>query len=276
VKPFVKWAGGKTFLLPCIEKLLPSSINTYYEPMVGGGALLFRLLEMKRIEKAVISDTVQPLMNTYLQLKKNPYAVLDVLKSLSTRHMNLLRKTGYAASLYYHVRETVQSGNPATQAAKFIYLNKTCYNGLFRVNKSGEFNAPYGSYQNPTLCNEPLILEVSKALKNVRIFCADFEESVQDAKKGDLVYFDPPYLPIKPTSFVSYTKASFTVADHERLERTMHFLTKKGVKVILSASSSPLTRKIFRKYTRIEVQSPRRINSKGQERSLVTEYLIVP
>lgn len=276
VKPFIKWAGGKTFLLPYLEHFVTDPINTYYEPMVGGGALFFHLASKKHFKRAVIADVSPLLINAYQCLQNKPSKVIDILKSLATRHKNLLQADKSADNLYYKIRDTLHCDNKETRAAKFIYLNKTCYNGLYRVNKAGEFNVPFGEYKNPTICDEQNLLAVHQALKNVTILESPFEMALTGAHKGDLVYFDPPYIPVSKGSFVGYTSNGFSLKDHKRIAKVIKKLSTKGVKVILSNSACATTRKIFKDYYRVEVASPRRINSIAKKRDLIKEYIITP
>lgn len=264
--PFCKWAGGKTALLPEILPRLPAKINTYYEPFVGGGAVFFALAAEKRFKRAVLGDANEELIGTYAAIKEEVEAVIRNLQRSAEEHSK-----GY----YYAVRASAPR-HPAARAARMIYLNRTCFNGLYRVNKSGGFNVPFGDYENPTICDEENLRAVSSVLQDVPFLPGDFVRSTMRAKRGDAVYFDPPYVPASDTaSFTAYTKGGFGPAEQERLRDVVLRLSKSGVHVLLSNSDTPSVRKLYAKGFKIEeVSAPRRINSKGGKRGNVGELLI--
>jgi DNA adenine methylase len=264
-RPLLKWAGGKTSSLPEILPRLPEKINTYYEPFVGGGAVFFALAAAKRFERAVLGDRNRELIRTYDALRLHTDQVVDALKN----HV-------YEESHYYMVRaKDPNKLGPIDCAARLIYLNKTCFNGLYRVNKSGGFNVPFGDYKNPTICDEENLRAAAEALSVVRLIGEDFGEVVRSAKKGDAVYFDPPYIPVSETSnFTGYSSGGFDSFDHERLRNVALMLAEKGVHVLLSNSDTPFVRDLYEKFRIDEVTARRNINSKGGKRGKVGELLI--
>ena len=270
-RPFLKWAGGKTALLPKILPLLPAKINTYYEPFVGAGAVFFALANEKRFTAAWLGDANEELIDTYIAVRDQPEDTVDRLRTYASSHCE---------THFYEVREK----NPKKAwdycgiAARMIYLNRTCFNGLYRVNKKGKFNVPFGAYKNPTICDEVNLLACSLVMHStggLKGFRADFEATVADARRGDAVYFDPPYIPLSPTSnFTAYAKGGFGEQEHIRLRDCFAALDARGVHVLLSNSDTPLVRKLYKGFKLEEVQAPRRVNSKGGKRGNVGELLI--
>ncbi len=264
-RPWAKWVGGKTKLLPHILPRLPEKIGMYYEPFVGGGAVFFALAAEKRFKRAMLGDSNEELIRTYGALKNHPDLVIKKLK----KHL-------YAEEYYYRVR----AQNPRTLetdelAARFIYLNRVCFNGLYRVNKKGVFNVPFGSYTNPTICDEENLWAVSESLDRAVFSLLDFEDTVGAAKQGDAVYCDPPYWPISDTAnFTAYSAGGFGAAEQERLRDVAARLVGNGVHVLLSNSDTPFVRQLYKDFKIEEVQAPRRVNSKGGKRGNVGELLI--
>lgn len=263
--PFIKFVGGKTALLPEILARLPKKINTYYEPFVGGGAVFFALAAEGRFKRAVIGDANEELIRTYRALARNVDVVVQHLK----KHV-------YEEEHYYFVRaKNPRILSDAVAAARFIYLNRTCFNGLYRVNKKGLFNVPFGSYTNPTICDEENLRAVSKVLRETEIVSAGFQATTELAKRGDVVYCDPPYIPVSVTAnFTTYTKGGFDLVDQARLRDFAADLDKRGVRVLLSNADTPVVRKLYRGFKIEEVQAPRRVNSKASKRGNVGELLI--
>lgn len=263
--PFVKAVGGKTFLAPEILRRLPAKINTYYEPFVGGGAIFFALAAEGRFKRAVIGDANEELMIAYEAITVNVEAVIRALKE----HV-------YEEKHYYEVRaQKPRTMGSINRAARFIYLNKTCFNGLYRVNRKGEFNVPFGSYTNPTICDEENLRACSVALKRVTFTSLDFEKTVLVAKRGDAIYNDSPYVPVSVTAnFTTYTAGGFSLSDQERLRDVAKSLDARGVHVLLSNADTPLVRKLYRGFKIESVQAPRRVNSKASRRGNVGELLI--
>lgn len=264
-RPFVKWAGGKTALLPEILRRLPAKINTYYEPFIGGGAVFFALAAEKRFERAVLNDRNAELMETYGVIRNE----IDGLIRALSEHK-------YDEKRYYKVRAL----NPwaldeIDRGARLIYLNRTGFNGLYRVNKKGTFNVPFGRYTNPTICDEPNLRAVKKVLIRQTLMFVDFEQAVMTAKRGDTVYFDPPYVPVSKTAnFTAYDTGGFGPNEHVRLRDVALKLVKRGVHVLLSNSDTSFVCELYQDFKIEKVHAPRRVNSKGDKRGDVAELLI--
>lgn len=265
--PFLKWAGGKRQLLPAILNRLPSEMGTFYEPFLGGGAVLFALAREGCFEKAIVNDVNQELIATY-SILRSPTGVSEVIALLKTYR--------YERAFYDQIRALMPANlTPVEAAARFIFLNRTGFNGLYRVNKDGRFNVPFGAYTNPTICDDSNLLAVRDCLKHVTFESRDFEDSVSSAKEGDVVYFDPPYLPKSPTSnFTSYTEKGFNLAEHRRLAALFRRLADRGVSCLLSNSDVPLTRELYEGLKVETVDARRNINSDGDGRGTVTEILV--
>ncbi len=263
-RPFVKWAGGKSQLLPAYVTYLPSlsQIQRYFEPFLGGAAVFFYL----QPEQAFLSDSNAELINLYS-------VVQDRVEEL------IVELTAYQndEDFYYAVRsKDPGSLTPIQNAARFIYLNKTCYNGLYRVNSSGQFNVPFGRYVNPTICDAEVLRSASLALSGVSLTVADFEKALSSASARDFIYFDPPYHPVtKTSSFTSYTMGKFGDDEQHRLARIFKELDQKGCLVMLSNSDTPLIRELYKAYKIIEIQANRAINSNPEKRGKITELLII-
>lgn len=266
-RPFLKWAGGKRQLLPQISELVPK-MNTYYEPFIGAGAVLFHL----QPKKVVISDTNAELINCYYMIKDNLNELIEDLNG----HKN-------EKEYFYSIRELdrtpdYQKLSDVGKSSRIIYLNKTCYNGLFRVNSQGQFNTPFGRYKNPKIMDETVLKAVNKYLNSsdVTILNSDFEEAVSTAKKGDFVYFDPPYDPISDTSsFTGYDINGFNKDEQKRLKDTFEELTNKDVKCMLSNSKTPFITKLYKEYETIDVSAIRSINSNASKRGKIEEILVL-
>lgn len=264
-RPPLKAVGGKTFLLPEILPRLPTKIKTYYEPFVGGGAVFFALAAEKRFKNVVLGDANLEFVNVYTALWRDPDAVISALK----KHV-------YDEKYYYKVRAHVPT-TPVARAARTIYLNKTGFNGLFRVNRKGDFNVPFGRYTNPMICDEANLRAVAAVLRemNTKLLWSDFEKTVSLAKRGDSVYFDCPYAPLSETAnFTAYTAGGFGPKDQERLRDVAKKLIDRGVFVLLSNSDTPFVRKLYKGFKIEKVEAPRRVNSKGGKRGNVGELLI--
>jgi DNA adenine methylase len=270
----VKWAGGKRKLAPLLIETFPEDFdpgkNRYFEPFIGGGALMFALgnPEAKLTipgKNLFINDLNPELTNTYEVIRDNVSALIKELDLLSKK---INEKT------FYEIRTTVPRSKVA-RAARFIYLNKTCFNGLWRVNSKGEFNVPFGKSKSPSLYVEENLRACSKRLKGSTITNESFEKAVAKARKGDLVYFDPPYIPLSASaSFAAYAKEGFDLSHQELLSETILKLSNKGVLVLLSNSDTPMTRKIFRNtLTLRKVLMTRSISSSGATRKPVFEVL---
>ena len=267
IAPFLKWVGGKRQLMPTITKLMPKKFTNYYEPFVGGGAVLF----YTQPKKAVINDLNEDLINVYKIIKDNPEELIADLKT----HKN-------EAEYFYDIRildrtKDFENLPNIKKASRVIFLNKTCYNGLYRVNNSGEFNSPFGRYKNPNIVNEITIRAVSKYLNNndIQILNSDYEKVLENIEKGSFVYFDPPYHPISNSSnFTGYIQGGFNMCDQIRLRDLCDKLDKKGIKFLLSNSSALLIQDIYRKYNINYVKANRSINSNAKKRGEVDELII--
>ncbi len=265
--PFVKWAGGKRVLIPAIAQHFPEQVNTYWEPFVGGGAVFFTFA--KRIEQAVLSDTNEELMITYQIVKNDVEALIARLAQHETAHRRRAgKKYKDGKTYYYRVRES-EPTDPVEVAARFIYLNKTCFNGLYRVNKSGKFNVPEGSYKKPDICNSERLRKASKALIRAQIQLGDFGRVVQpDA--GDLIYCDPPY----DGTFTGYQAAGFSGDAQRRLRDAADGWVGEGAGVLLSNADTSSMRSLYANYEIVDVTAPRNINSDVNGRDSVPELLI--
>lgn len=260
--PFIKWVGGKRQLLPELRARVPSKFGRYFEPFVGGGALFFDLAP----ERASLTDMNERLVRTYRGVRDDVYGVIK-----------RLREYPYDEAFYYQMRASgLNAASDAEVAARFIYLNKTGFNGLYRENKAGKFNVPFGRYTNPTICDDVALRACSLALQGAILLVDDFERVVSDAQPGDFVYFDPPYVPLTATSnFTSYTSGGFTHADQVRLRDVALTLKASGVSVLLSNSSAEAVRDLYSDGFVVEEVSARRaVNSKASGRGAVKELLI--
>jgi DNA adenine methylase len=267
VRPVLKWAGGKSRLLPDLLGRLPDSFDAYHEPFLGGGALFFELANQRRLTKAYISDVNQALIDVYQALRDCVGEVIYLLKIHRSRH---------GETHYYRVRTwTPGQLTLAERAARVIYLNRTCYNGLYRENQSGEFNVPFGRYKNPLICDEPNLRAVSHVLRDVDISCGPFSSVLKTAKAGDLVYFDPPYSPVSSTSnFTSYHRDGFGAKDQADLRCVFVELANRGVNVLLSNSDVPFIRQLYDGYEISRVFAARAINCQGHSRGKIAEVIV--
>ena len=270
-KPFVKWAGGKRQLITIIDKYIPKEFGTYFEPFLGGGAVLFHLLGKNPTIKCKVSDLNSDLVLAYVTIRDK----LDELIVSLENHAENYRKS--LDSYYYGVRES-EPKNQIDKVSRLLFLNRTCFNGLYRVNSKGKFNVPLGRYSNPNIVNEENLASVSHILqsKKIQISCRDFSAVLSDAKKGDFVYFDPPYQPVSDTAnFTSYTNRDFTYEDLSKLVDISEKLADKGCKVLHSNSNSKEVRNLFSKdWQIIEVAANRAINSDSAKRTGQKELLI--
>jgi len=272
--PFLRWAGGKRRLLPIISSFLHKDFtldkHCFFEPFMGSAAVAMSLdlnaSDRRSSPRIFMSDINEELVNAYEVLKRQPGQLIRRLKEL---------EADISEKRYYEVREKSER-TELGRAARLIYLNRTCFNGLYRENSSGKFNVPYGKLANPTVCNEPLLLAVSRWLSFVHISQGSFRAVVSKAKKGDLVYFDPPYLPLSETShFSQYNASDFGTDDHEKLASLIRTLTRRGVRVILSNSDSAATRSIYRNcgLTLRSIRVHRNISAKSSSRIKVRELI---
>lgn len=265
VHPIIKWVGGKRQLLQELLNNLPNFSGRYYEPFAGGCALLFAL----KPENAYISDINEELINLYKIVKGS---VEELIKDLK-KHINT--KEYFLNIRDIDLKEEYKNWSNIQRASRFIYLNKTCFNGLYRVNSKGHFNVPFGNYKNPKIIDEENLTKCSRLLQKVEIKHADFEEVLKVVRQDDFVYFDPPYIPISQTSnFTSYTKQGFDFKEQLRLKEVCDKLNSMKVKFLLSNSDTELTRDLYSYYDIIEVVAPRVISAKASSRGKVKEVLV--
>jgi DNA adenine methylase len=254
-KPFLKWAGGKTQLLDDLKKYIPENYNNYIEPFIGGGAFFFYL----KPTNAILADSNPELINCYKVVRDNVQGLIKSLKKYSNEQKQ-----------FYETRATETSSlNEVDRAARFIFLNKTCFNGLYRENKKGEFNVPFGRNKNVNICNEDVLIEASKSLANAKLVCADYKYVLRRyVQEGDFVFLDPPYYPVSATSdFQRYTKDSFYEDDHINLRNEINRLVKNGVKVLSTNSNTDFINEIYNVYKREVVESKRKISSNANTRN---------
>jgi DNA adenine methylase len=263
IRPFLKWAGGKSALIKQFAPHFPhpDQYTRYFEPFLGGGAVFFHLQPVQ----SLLFDLNSELIDLYRTLRDDVESVISALAP----HRN--------DRAYF---EQIRAIDPQTlsmpaRAARFIFLNRTCYNGLYRVNNQGQFNVPFGRYAKPNICDSEGLHAASLALKNAEINLGDFKASVESCQAGDFIYFDPPYAPLSATSrFISYTKHGFDAADQKRLAEWFRELDRRGCLLMLSNSSAPLIYDLYKGFPMHEIAVRRMINSKGEGRGLITELLI--
>lgn len=266
-QPFVKWAGGKRSLVPALAQYFPDEIGTYWEPFVGGGAVFFAFA--KRIKHAILSDTNEELVLTYQVVKSNVEALIDRLRLHKSKHEKRAGQTYRDGKTYYRRVRDTEPTDSVEIAARFIYLNKTCYNGLYRVNSQGKFNVPEGRYKNPDICNADRLRETSQALENAIIRVGDFTRVVQPGLR-DLVYCDPPYDGV----FTGYQALGFGENDQERLRDAANAWRRSGARVVLSNADTSAMRNLYGDFRVHEATAPRPINSKGTGRGNAAELII--
>ncbi len=298
-KPFVKWAGGKTQLLEEIRKHYPSHIEKYCEPFVGGGAVLFDVLQKAHPEQVLINDINNELINTYIQVKNNCDALIEQLSELQTQYRNQTLEEN--RNLFYEKRDrfnelkldesnkvivgldpTIFHKINLEKTALFIFLNKTCFNGLYRVNKKGDFNVPFNSAKNPLLCDEENLRACSALLQNVKITCGDYKNCKDFCDEKTFVYIDPPYRPLtKTAAFTSYSENGFGDKEQIELEKFVADISKNGAKVLLSNSdpknvdeSDEFFDELYSGFDIERISAARMINSNAEKRGKVNELLI--
>lgn len=269
LQPFTKWTGGKRKLIPKLKELMPEAYGNYYEPFIGGGALFFEL--SPRV--AIINDFNEELINCYIQIKENPIKLIEILK---------IHKEKNSKEYYLEIRgldrtDKFKELSKVERAARIMYMLRVDFNGLYRVNSKNQFNVPYGNYANPKVVDEELINNISNYLNtyDITMTSGDFEDSVSTVKEGDFVYFDPPYIPLNETSsFTSYTHEGFSYEDQVRLRNTVRRLTEKGVKVMVSNSSSKLTIDLYEEFNIHYVEVSRTNGAKSSSRGIIKEVII--
>ena len=263
--PIVKWVGGKRQLMFELLKNMPKSYNRYFEPFIGGGALFFEL----QPQNGYISDMNEELINLYTVVKDDVYKLIDDLNKHKVSKEYFLKIRNLDRTEKYNSLSDVK------KASRFIYLNRTCFNGMYRVNSQGQFNVPFGNYKNPRIVDAENLINCSKLLKNTEICCADFSEILNKVQKGDFVYFDPPYVPLNETSsFTSYTKDGFDLDMQFKLRDVCDELDSMGVMFMLSNSDTKLVNELYSNYEIKKVFASRAINANGNGRGKITEVLV--
>jgi len=278
VHPFVKWAGGKGQLLSELNKLIPSQFNRYFEPFLGGGAMFFHLMSRGIRFNAYLSDTNGELITAYTAVKNNVKEVIRLLQTYETEYKRYPSYSKEQQEYYFQLRNArnnIKSRNDVEIAALLIALNKTCFNGLYRVNRRGEFNVPPGKYKNPLICDSSNLENVSNALAGATILADDYRNAMENAQRGDFIYLDPPYDPQSCTSnFTAYTPDGFGRENQVQLASVSNKLSDRGCFVLLSNSDTPFIRALYSDFSIKEVDVQRAINCKGSKRAGHKELLI--
>ena len=291
IRPFVKWAGGKRDLIPQLRNFYPfelenNEINRYVEPFVGGGAILINILQKYNVHEAYVFDINADLINCYNVIKNNVEQLIDELKTKQDEFLKL--NTEERSAYFYDVRKEYNSYTirenevNIKRASEFIFLNRTCFNGLYRMNKKGEFNVPCGKYKNPTICDEDNLRGLSDLIKDVQFQCGDYKESGKYIDNNTFVYFDPPYRPLSTTSgFTSYSKEDFNDENQKQLAQYFRELNEKGAKLMLSNSNPKNTNenddffeKLYNGFNINEIYAKRMINANAKDRGEISELLI--
>ncbi len=266
---FLKWAGGKLQLIEQFKDLFPHDFRNYYEPFIGSGAVFFYLQSKLKPSKAILSDSNEELINCFIVVRDKPSELIEILLNHRKRH---------SKEYYYKVRDLESDGlDSVSRAARLIYLNKTCFNGLYRVNSKGQFNVPCGDYKNPSIFNRDTLIKASQMLQGVDLRVMTFEKVLDFAGRHDFVYFDPPYIPLsKTSSFTRYSKGDFSIREQNRLSEVFRALDLRGCYVMLSNSDHSITRELYRDYDKymIIVRAKRKINSVGSKRGEINELVV--
>lgn len=269
LSPMLKWVGGKRQLLSQITPMINKKCSVYVEPFIGGGAVLFNM----QPKKAIINDYNKELINVYKMVRDNLDELVELLK---------IHEENNSSDYYYEIRALDRDAlfknmSMVEKAARIIYLNKTCYNGLYRVNSSGQFNSPYGRYKNPNIVNEPVLKAISKYFNenDIKITNGDYKEALKDLDKEAFVYLDPPYMPISSSSsFTGYTEGGFNYSSQVDLKEECDKLTEQGIRFVQSNSDCPEIRELYRDYKIKTVKAKRAINSVAKKRGEINEVLI--
>jgi DNA adenine methylase len=268
-RPFLKWAGGKGRLISQYQKYFPTNYQHYYEPFLGGGAVFFHLQAQNIFSQAVLTDINTDLITTYCCVRDHVDELIESLQKHKEKHHK------NHGDYYYKIRSNSE-GTDLQKAARFIYLNKTCFNGLYRVNSQGKFNVPLGRYKNPGICQEDVLRLASKALATANIENADFTTVLNYATSSDdFVFFDPPYQPLSETSnFTAYSKYLFGEKQQQQLRDVFAELAKRGVKVMLANSDCDFIRDLYRRFNIHAISAARSINSNANKRGNISEVLV--
>ena len=266
IPTIVKWAGGKSQLLKQFELFLPKKIDFYIEPFLGSGAVFFYIQRKYKPKKIILADTNEELINAVIIVRDKVESLIEILKKHKEQHNK---------EYYYSIRALDSSAlTDIEKAARFIYLNKTCFNGLYRVNSKGKFNVPIGSYKNPGILKEDVLREANKLLQGTKISAMPFENVLDMTTKDAFIYFDPPYYPLKKTSFTTYTKDIFLEEEQKKLAEVFNNLNKKGCKLMLSNSDHPFIQKLYKGFKQERVHAKRMINCDATKRGLITELVV--
>lgn len=266
---FLKWAGGKLQLIEQFENLFPHKFRNYYEPFIGSGAVFFYVKSKLEPNKVLLSDTNEELINCFLIVRDKPSELVELLLNHRKKH---------SKEHYYAVR-SIESNrlDRVNRAARLIYFNKTCFNGLYRVNSKGQFNVPFGDYKSPSIFDKNILFQASQLLQGVDLEVMTFEKVLDFAGKDDFVYFDPPYIPLsKTSSFTRYSKSDFSMKEQKRLCEVFETLDSRGCFVMVSNSDHALTRELYRQHKKntVVVRAKRMINSVGSKRGAINELII--
>jgi len=266
---FLKWAGGKLQLIEQFENLFPHNFRNYYEPFVGSGAVFFYVKSKLKPNKVILSDTNEELINCFVVVRDKPSELIELLLKHRKKH----------SKEYYYAVRSIKSDrlDSVNRAARLIYLNKTCFNGLYRVNSKGQFNVPFGDYENPSIFDKNTVFQASRVLQGVHLQVMTFEKVLDFAGKDDFVYFDPPYIPLsKTSSFTRYSKSDFSMKEQKQLSEVFGILDSRGCFVMLSNSDHALTRELYRHYEKntVVVRAKRMINSVGSQRGAINELVV--
>ena len=284
-QPFIQWVGGKRQLISRYEQFFPEKYGNYYEPFAGGAAIFYwQYNKFAEDKEYFLSDMNQELVITYNVIKQQPEDLIEILKVLNEKHskqfyydIRNIDRQSVGEKKYKKLFSIVEEIDPVSIAARFIYLNKTCFNGIYRVSGDGTFNVPIGKTLSKNVCNEEKILSASRALKNVTITHEPYENVLEKASEGDLVFFDPPYEPISETSsFTSYTTGGFTFEDQIKLKQIFDSLVQKGCNVLLSNSNSEKIIELYSDYRIEQFEVNRNLNSKADKRkNSAVEVLVI-
>ena len=266
---FLKWAGGKLQLIEQFKNLFPHKFHNYYEPFIGSGAVFFYVKSKLKPNKVILSDTNEELINCFLIVRDKPSELVELLLNYRKKH----------SKEYYYAVRSIESNrlDSVNRAARLIYLNKTCFNGLYRVNSKGHFNVPFGDYESPSIFDKTTLFQASQLLQGVDLQVMTFEKVLDFAGKDDFVYLDPPYIPLsKTSSFTRYSKCDFSMTEQKQLSEVFETLDSRGCFVMLSNSDHALTRELYRHYKKntVVVRAKRMINSVGSKRGAINELIV--
>ncbi len=272
VRPFLKWVGGKGSVIAELRRFFPESFDNYFEPFVGGGAVFFSL----KTKKSTINDINQSLMGAYINIRDHVDELIEELLKIQTEYHSL--DSDNQKIQYYKMREeynSLEDKKSIRRTVLMIFLNKTCFNGMYRENKSGGFNVPFNKSRKPTICDEINLREISNTLKHTSILSGSYKEAVKKAKSGDFIYFDPPYQPLSKTaSFTSYSKDDFGEKDQVELKELIDELTERGCKVMMSNSNTKFIISLYKDYKQNIIYAGRLINSNATKRGKIAEIVV--